>query len=147
MLKQRHLLARIVEQVFPLVSVVIATFSFAGGVPESVTRPDTTAVPGFAGGPAGPFGASGALGLQAATQAKTAEQIVGADLELILSTMLHGIGVGNMTPSWVKTVCVDINPAVVTKLVDRGSAQAVGIVTDVGLFLRLLADALVGGSR
>ena len=76
-------------------------------------------------------------------QAKTAEHIVGTDMEIILSTMLHGIGVGNMTPSWVKTVCVDINPAVVTKLVDRGSAQAVGIVTDVGLFLRLLADALV----
>jgi len=75
-------------------------------------------------------------------QARTAEQIRGAEMELILSTMLHGIGVGNMTPSWVKTVCVDINPAVVTKLVDRGSAQAVGIVTDVGLFLRLLADAL-----
>jgi len=77
-----------------------------------------------------------------AAQALTAEAIRGADMELILSTMLHGIGVGNMTPSWVKTVCVDINPAVVTKLVDRGSAQAVGIVTDVGLFLRLLADAL-----
>ena len=66
----------------------------------------------------------------------------GADLVLILGTMLHGIGVGNMTPSWVRTVCVDIHPAVVTKLVDRGSAQASGIVTDVGLFLRLLADEL-----
>jgi lysine-ketoglutarate reductase/saccharopine dehydrogenase-like protein (TIGR00300 family) len=76
-------------------------------------------------------------------QARTAEAIRGADMELMLATMLHGIGVGNMTPSWVKTVCVDINPAVVTKLVDRGSSQAVGIVTDVGLFLRLLADALV----
>lgn len=75
-------------------------------------------------------------------QSKTAEQIVGSEMALILSTMLHGIGVGNMTPSWVKTVCVDINPAVVTKLADRGSAQAVGIVTDVGLFLRLLADEL-----
>lgn len=76
-------------------------------------------------------------------QARTAEQIQGSDMELILASMLHGIGVGNMTPSWVRTVCVDINPAVVTKLVDRGSAQAVGIVTDAGLFLRLLADALV----
>jgi len=65
-----------------------------------------------------------------------------AELVLILGTMLHGIGVGNMTPSWVRTVCVDINPATVTKLVDRGSAQASGIVTDVGLFLRLLADEL-----
>ncbi|MFN0149501.1 MAG: TIGR00300 family protein [bacterium] len=75
-------------------------------------------------------------------QEKTAAQIVGAEMALILSTMLHGIGVGNMLPSWVKTVCVDINPAVVTKLADRGSAQAIGIVTDVGLFLRLLADEL-----
>lgn len=66
----------------------------------------------------------------------------GADLVLILSTMLHGIGTGNMTPSWVRTVCVDINPAVVTKLVDRGSSQASGVVTDVGLFLRLVADEL-----
>ena len=63
-------------------------------------------------------------------------------VEVILGTMLHGIGAGNMTPSWVRTVCVDINPATVTKLVDRGSAQASGIVTDVGLFLKLLADEL-----
>jgi hypothetical protein len=78
-------------------------------------------------------------------QGRTGKAIEGAEMLLILSTMLHGIGVGNMTPSWVKTVCVDIHPAVVTKLVDRGSAQAVGIVTDVGLFLRLLADELHEG--
>lgn len=65
-----------------------------------------------------------------------------ADLVLILASMLHGIGTGNMVPSHVRTVCVDIHPAVVTKLVDRGSAQAWGVVTDVGLFLRLLADEL-----
>jgi len=59
-----------------------------------------------------------------------------------LSTMLHGIGVGNMLPSWVKMVCVDINPAVVTKLADRGSSQTMGIVTDVGLFLHRLAHRL-----
>jgi lysine-ketoglutarate reductase/saccharopine dehydrogenase-like protein (TIGR00300 family) len=63
-------------------------------------------------------------------------------LVLSLSTMLHGIGVGNMLPSWVKMVCVDINPAVVTKLADRGSSQTLGIVTDVGLFLNRLAAAL-----
>ncbi len=63
-------------------------------------------------------------------------------LVLVLSTMLHGIGVGNMLPAWVRLVCVDINPAVVTKLADRGSSQTVGIVTDVGLFLRQLASAL-----
>jgi hypothetical protein len=55
-----------------------------------------------------------------------------------------------MLPAWVRTICVDINPAVVTKLADRGSGQAIGIVTDVGLFLRTLADALQtapGGGR
>lgn len=75
-------------------------------------------------------------------QERYAQSLRGAELVIILGTMLHGIGVGNMIPSWVRTVCVDINPATVTKLVDRGSAQASGIVTDVGLFLRLLADDL-----
>jgi hypothetical protein len=56
--------------------------------------------------------------------------------------MLHAIGVGNMTPAGVKLICVDINPAVVTKLADRGSVESVGIVTDVGLFLNLLARRL-----
>ena len=59
-----------------------------------------------------------------------------------LSSMLHSIGVGNMLPSWVRMVCVDINPAVVTKLSDRGSQQTVGVVTDVGTFLNLLAQEL-----
>jgi lysine-ketoglutarate reductase/saccharopine dehydrogenase-like protein (TIGR00300 family) len=63
-------------------------------------------------------------------------------LVLALSTMLHGIGVGNMLPSSVKMVCVDINPAVVTKLADRGSSQTLGVVTDVGLFLHRLAQRL-----
>jgi hypothetical protein len=56
--------------------------------------------------------------------------------------MLHGIAVGNMLPSSVRTICVDINPAVVTKLADRGTAHALGLVTDVGLFLHLLAQEL-----
>ena len=71
-----------------------------------------------------------------------AEQLKDAGLVLMLSTMLHSIGVGNMLPSWVHVVCVDINPAVVTKLSDRGSSQTVGIVTDVGLFLQRLAQTL-----
>ncbi len=71
-----------------------------------------------------------------------ARLLKGAEAVLMLGSMLHSIGVGNMVPAWVQTVCVDINPAVVTKLSDRGSAQAVGVVTDVGLFLRLLADEL-----
>jgi lysine-ketoglutarate reductase/saccharopine dehydrogenase-like protein (TIGR00300 family) len=65
-----------------------------------------------------------------------------AGLVIVLSTMLHGIGVGNMLPAWVPVVCVDINPAVVTKLADRGSSQTVGLVTDVGLFLHQLARQL-----
>lgn len=76
-------------------------------------------------------------------QAQYAEHLRGADLVIMLSSMLHSIGVGNMLPAWVRTICVDINPAVVTKLSDRGSAQAIGIVTDVGLFVHLLARELV----
>lgn len=75
-------------------------------------------------------------------QRQYAEIIRGADMIVMLSTMLHSIGTGNMTPSYVKTICVDINPAVVTKLSDRGSGQAVGIVSDVGLFLRALEHQL-----
>jgi hypothetical protein len=75
-------------------------------------------------------------------QDRYAEALADVRLVLALSTMLHGIGVGNMLPSWVKMVCVDINPAVVTKLADRGSSQTIGIVTDVGLFLHRLAQQL-----
>ncbi|PZO23195.1 MAG: TIGR00300 family protein [Leptolyngbya foveolarum] len=75
-------------------------------------------------------------------QADYARLIEGADLILMLSTMLHSIGVGNMTPAGVKMVCVDINPAVVTKLSDRGSVESTGVVTDVGLFLSLLVQKL-----
>ena len=71
-----------------------------------------------------------------------ARALVGVDVVVMLSSMLHSIGVGNMLPSWVKVICVDINPAVVTKLSDRGSTQTVGVVTDVGLFLHTLAEKL-----
>jgi lysine-ketoglutarate reductase/saccharopine dehydrogenase-like protein (TIGR00300 family) len=77
-----------------------------------------------------------------AAQDRYASALEDVRLVLSLSTMLHGIGVGNMLPSWVKMVCVDINPAVVTKLADRGSSQTLGIVTDVGLFLHRLAQRL-----
>lgn len=70
------------------------------------------------------------------------EHLQGVEMILMLATMLHAIGVGNMTPSGVKMICVDISPAVATKLADRGSLESVGIVTDVGLFLRLLAEKL-----
>jgi lysine-ketoglutarate reductase/saccharopine dehydrogenase-like protein (TIGR00300 family) len=68
--------------------------------------------------------------------------LAGSDLILMLSSMLHSIGAGNMTPAGVKMVCVDINPAVVTKLSDRGSVESVGVVTDVGLFLSLMVQQL-----
>jgi lysine-ketoglutarate reductase/saccharopine dehydrogenase-like protein (TIGR00300 family) len=77
-----------------------------------------------------------------AAQADYARLLQGAELILMLSSMLHSIGVGNMTPAGVKLVCVDINPAVVTKLSDRGSVESVGVVTDVGLFLSLLVQQL-----
>jgi lysine-ketoglutarate reductase/saccharopine dehydrogenase-like protein (TIGR00300 family) len=72
-----------------------------------------------------------------------AGHLKGAGLVLCLGSMLHSIATGNMLPSWVKIVCVDINPAVATKVSDRGTGQAVGVVTDVGLFLELLSRALV----
>lgn len=75
-------------------------------------------------------------------QEEYGELLRSAEMILMLSTMLHSIGVGNMTPAGVKMVCVDINPAVVTKLSDRGSVESVGVVTDVGLFLSLLVSQL-----
>lgn len=62
---------------------------------------------------------------------------------LMLATTLHAIATGNVLPASVETFCVDINQAVVTKLADRGSHQAVGIVTDIGVFVRALADNLL----
>ncbi len=72
-----------------------------------------------------------------------AAHLKGAGVVLCLGSMLHSIATGNMAPSWVKMVCVDINPAVATKVSDRGTGQAVGVVADVGLFLDLLAKNLV----
>jgi lysine-ketoglutarate reductase/saccharopine dehydrogenase-like protein (TIGR00300 family) len=70
------------------------------------------------------------------------ELIPGVEVALMLATTLHAIAVGNCLPAGVETFCVDINQAVVTKLADRGSHQALGIVTDVGPFVAELADAL-----
>ena len=66
----------------------------------------------------------------------------GVGYALMVATMLHSIATGNLLPASVPLVCVDINPATVTKLADRGSAQATGVVTDVGLFLAALAGEL-----
>ena len=68
------------------------------------------------------------------------DQAHDADIVLMLATLLHSVAVGNCLPSTTKTVCVDINPATVTQLLDRGSAQAVGMVTDIGTFVPTLAE-------
>lgn len=72
------------------------------------------------------------------------EHVPGVAVALMLASTLHAIAVGNCLPASVETFCVDINQAVVTKLADRGSHQAHGIVTDVGPFLSQLAIALCG---
>jgi hypothetical protein len=68
------------------------------------------------------------------------EQLEDAKMVLMLSTMLHSVAVGNMLPSSVKVVAIDINPATVTKLLDRGTGQAVGVVSDIGVFLPMVVS-------
>jgi arginine dihydrolase len=80
-------------------------------------------------------------------QRRYAEALAGADLVLVLSTMLHGTAAGHMLPAAVPLVCVDINPSVVSKVTASGPALAAGIVTDVGLFLQQLAERLRASSK
>ena len=75
-------------------------------------------------------------------QERMRQAVKGAGIVLMISTMLHSIATGNMLPAHVRTVAVDINPATVTKLADRGSWQAIGLVTDAELFLRELVLTL-----
>ncbi|MBA3832166.1 MAG: TIGR00300 family protein [Chthoniobacterales bacterium] len=77
-----------------------------------------------------------ALEAQRAMRAK----LEGVTIAVMMGTMLHSIAVGNLLPASVKTICVDINPGVVTKLADRGTFQAIGLVTDIEPFLRELTD-------
>jgi lysine-ketoglutarate reductase/saccharopine dehydrogenase-like protein (TIGR00300 family) len=70
------------------------------------------------------------------------EKIKGVGFCLMTATMLHSIATGNLLPAAVKVACVDINPATVTKLADRGSHQTVGVVTDAEPFLRALVTEL-----
>jgi lysine-ketoglutarate reductase/saccharopine dehydrogenase-like protein (TIGR00300 family) len=72
------------------------------------------------------------------------ELVPGVAVALMLASTLHAIATGNILPAGVETFCVDINQAVVTKLADRGSHQALGVVTDVGPFVRQLAHELCG---
>jgi lysine-ketoglutarate reductase/saccharopine dehydrogenase-like protein (TIGR00300 family) len=75
------------------------------------------------------------------------EQAHEADLVLMLSTLLHSVAVGNCLPSTTRVVCVDIDPATVTQLLDRGSAQAVGMVTDIGTFVPILAEKVAAAAE
>jgi lysine-ketoglutarate reductase/saccharopine dehydrogenase-like protein (TIGR00300 family) len=74
-------------------------------------------------------------------------QLKNVGFAIMVATMLHSIATGNILPASVPLVAVDLNPATVTKLADRGSAQAIGIVTDIGLFLEQLAYHLVPDYR
>jgi lysine-ketoglutarate reductase/saccharopine dehydrogenase-like protein (TIGR00300 family) len=75
-------------------------------------------------------------------QRRMREMIHGVGFCLMVATMLHSIATGNLLPAWVRVACVDINPATVTKLTDRGSIQTVGVVTDAEPFLRALVAEL-----
>ena len=80
-------------------------------------------------------------------QRKMREALDGVGFAIMVATMLHSVATGNLLPASIPLVCVDINPATVTKLADRGSSQARGVVTDIGLFLEQLAGELVPGWR
>ena len=71
----------------------------------------------------------------------------GADMVIMISTMLHSIATGNMLPSSVKVIVVDISQPTVTKLMDRGTWQALGIVSDVGAFLPMVAQQIKKRSK
>jgi lysine-ketoglutarate reductase/saccharopine dehydrogenase-like protein (TIGR00300 family) len=77
-----------------------------------------------------------------AAQAAMRDAVQDVSFCLMIATTLHSIAVGNLLPARVKVVCVDINPATVTKLMDRGSFQTVGIVTDIEPFMRSLVKEL-----
>jgi lysine-ketoglutarate reductase/saccharopine dehydrogenase-like protein (TIGR00300 family) len=76
-------------------------------------------------------------------QRRMRELVYGVGFALMIATALHAIATGNLLPAWVKVACVDINPATVTKLTDRGSIQTVGVVTDAEPFLRALVSELL----
>ncbi len=77
-----------------------------------------------------------------AAQDRMRQAIRDVGFALLIATALHSIATGNLLPAWVKVVCVDINPATVTKLTDRGTFQTIGLVTDVEPFVRSLAVEL-----
>ena len=78
-------------------------------------------------------------------QTEMRKHIPGVGFCLMVATTLHSIATGNLLPAWVKVACVDINPATVTKLMDRGSSQTIGIVSDAEPFLRSIVQELEKG--
>jgi hypothetical protein len=83
----------------------------------------------------------------AEAQVRMRSALIGVELVLMIATMLHSIATGNMLKASVKVVAVDINPAVVTKLADRGTFQALGLVTDAELFVRELSNSIDAAER
>jgi lysine-ketoglutarate reductase/saccharopine dehydrogenase-like protein (TIGR00300 family) len=83
----------------------------------------------------------------AIAQVRMRSALAGVEMVLMIATMLHSIATGNMLKASMKVVAVDINPAVVTKLADRGTFQALGLVTDAELFVRELASAIAAGDK
>jgi lysine-ketoglutarate reductase/saccharopine dehydrogenase-like protein (TIGR00300 family) len=77
-----------------------------------------------------------------AAQSAMRAALPGVEVAVMVASMLHAIATGNLLPASIRSVVVDISPAVVTKLADRGTAQAVGLVTDAELFLSALASQL-----
>lgn len=75
-------------------------------------------------------------------QQRMREEVQDVDMVIMIATLLHSVATGNLIPARIKSVCVDISNASVTKLADRGSAQVISIVTDIGSFLPILKEEL-----
>jgi hypothetical protein len=75
-------------------------------------------------------------------QQRMREEVQDVDMVIMIATLLHSVATGNLIPARIKSVCVDISNASVTKLADRGSAQVISIVTDIGSFLPILYEEL-----
>jgi lysine-ketoglutarate reductase/saccharopine dehydrogenase-like protein (TIGR00300 family) len=119
---------------------MVASGELTGGVMHSAITHDVEIVLGGSVRDDGPL--PDVITDMVEAQQRMREAVPGVRLALMLSTMLHSIATGNMLPAHVRTVCVDINPAVVTKLADRGSWQSIGLVTDVESFLRELVQVI-----
>jgi lysine-ketoglutarate reductase/saccharopine dehydrogenase-like protein (TIGR00300 family) len=73
---------------------------------------------------------------------------VKATMAILIATALHAIATGNMLPAFVTeadgslrelaTICVDSSEFVVSKLRDRGTHQAFGVVTNAQDFMHIL---------